>query len=585
MFLLPCIALGLLFALALGGRPSRLAEVRFRLAPLVLVALGTQLVLFTRLGEALPGGAVAPLHVGSYVLLLAFAAANLRLRPLALVFAGLLLNATAIAVNGGTMPVSRSALATFGVGGDFNNISAQAHRLGFLGDVFAVPPQLPVSNVFSFGDILIGLGAIAFIVLVSTQDGPEPALQARRLLSPFRIPSYRLLAAGKLVSHAGDWLTVAALMGWIYETTGSTAQTSLLLLVRLVPPIVGGGLAAVVVDRLPKHRLLAAVELARGLALGGALVAVLSGSRAGVLAALAVSGGLAAISNAAVPALLPGLLPAEDLPAANAGVGVAKDLAMAAGAAGGGVALATVGVTPALAVDLGTFALAFLIFCFLRIEALPPIHRAEREHGGFRYLLARPPLLLLVLSFAAATLATGLANATFPSLFSNLGLGPGGYGFAIAALAVGLAAGQAVVGLTRVGEFAGRWIAAGLLTMTGLFGALALGRHAPTALVLVLAIGIVDGTTDVLYDTVVQRRADPNRLGAIFGSSTAIITATMLAGVAVAPLAGDLVSPAGAIGASAVVLVLAAALALAAIPDRARLTIEAGRRLGAAPTP
>lgn len=585
MFLLPCIALGLLFALVLGGRPSRLAAVRFRLAPLVVVALGVQVVLFSRLGDALPDGAVAPVHVGTYGLLLVFAAANVRIRPLALVFAGLLLNTTVIAANGGAMPASRAALEAFGIRGDYANVTSERHRLDFLGDVFVVPTQLPLANVFSIGDILIGLGAIAFIVLVSTQDGGAPSLSVRRLLKPFRVRPYRLLTAGKLVSHAGDWLTLAALIGWVYQETGSTAETSLLLLVRLVPPIVGGGVASVVVDRLPKDRILAGVELTRGAALAVALVAVQSGSTAGVLAALAASGVLAALSNACVPALLPALLPAEDLPAANAGVGIAKDVAMAVGAAGAGVALSTVGVTAALAVDLGTFALAFVLFTFLRVEPGAPRSREAREPGGLRYLVARPPLLLLVLSFAAATLATGLANATFPSLFAGLGFGAAGYGFAIAALAVGLAAGQAIVGFARVGATAGRWIAAGLLALTALFAALALGTHAPTALVILVAIGIVDGTTDVLYDTVVQRRADPDRLGAVFGSSTAIITTTMLAGVAVAPLAGELVSPAGAIGASAACFVVAAALALAAIPDRSRAGNEAARRVRAAPVP
>lgn len=585
MFLLPCIAFGLLFALVLGGKPARLANVHFRLGPLVLVALGVQIVLFTRLGEVLPHGAVAPVHVGTYVLLLVFAGANLRIRPLALVFGGLFLNATAIAANGGAMPASRTALSVLGIHGDYANVSDRAHRLGFLGDVFVMPPQLPVTNVFSVGDVLIGLGTIAFIVLVSTQEGGEPSLSLRRLLQPFRVRPYRLLAAGKLVSHAGDWLTLAALIGWMYHETGSTAETSLLLLVRLVPPIVGGGVAAVVVDRLPKDRILAGVELARGVALAAALVAVQRGSIAGVVAALAVSGVLAALSNACVPALLPALLPPEDLPAANAGVGIAKDLAMAAGAAGAGLALSTVGVTAALAVDLGTFALAFCLFSFLRVQPPPRRPREAREPGGIRYLVARPPLLLLVLSFAAATLATGLANATFPSFFAGLGLGAGGYGFAIAALAVGLAAGQAIVGLAHVGATAGRWIAAGLLAMTGLFAVLALGRHAPTALVILVGIGIVDGTTDVLYDTVVQRRADPARLGAVFGSSTAIITTTMLAGVALAPLAAKVVSPAGAIGAAAVFLVAAAALALAAIPERTRSTAQAASRVRAAPAP
>src|SRR6185437_13034710 len=71
-------------------------------------------------------------------------------------------NAVTIAVNGGTLPASRSALATAGirpVAGDFNNSGVLAHpHLAWLGDVIPVPASVPMANVFSIGDLLILLG-------------------------------------------------------------------------------------------------------------------------------------------------------------------------------------------------------------------------------------------------------------------------------------------------------------------------------------------------------------------------------------------------------------------------------------------
>jgi hypothetical protein len=76
VFLLPAIFLGLVFALVVGGKLSRLAQVRLRLTGLVLLAFATQVFLFTGLGSSIPEGAVDPLHVGTYGLLVLFALAR-----------------------------------------------------------------------------------------------------------------------------------------------------------------------------------------------------------------------------------------------------------------------------------------------------------------------------------------------------------------------------------------------------------------------------------------------------------------------------------------------------------------------------
>ena len=155
---------------------------------------------------------------------------------------------------------------------------------------------------------------------------------------------------------------------------------------------------------------------------------------------------------------------------------------------------------------------------------------------------------------------TGLTNATLPRfLGTELGLGPGAYGFGVAALAGGLALGSAVTGLAPVGEMSGRWIGVALLMMASLFGVLALTAHAPTALLLLGMIGFLDGTTDVLFDTIVQREVDPAYYGRVFGLGSALFTTTMMGAVALAPLANGL-------GAShSVILVAAGGLLVASI--------------------
>jgi hypothetical protein len=563
VFLIPSVGLGLLFAVLLGGRPSRLQSVHFRHAWAVCLALAAQFVLFLPLPLGLPSARVPFLYSCTYALLFWFALANIHVRTLFPVYAGLALNALAILVNGGRMPVAPEAARAAGVD-TFRSVSASASHLQFLGDVFAIPRELPLANVFSVGDVLIGLGAIAFIVLVSLDGGgSDQTLAPSRLLEPLRLPAFRRLALGKLLSQSGDWLTFAVLVGWTYQRTASTGHVAAFFLVRLLPPILGGGLAAYVVDRLPKNQLLVWIEIGRGGLVAVALVGVATVNLPLILIALGCSGILAAVSAATAPSLIPTLVGNQQLGAANATLGLAKDAAMAFGALAAGVALWSVGPTAALSLDLLTFVAAVLLF--LPLRALPAIDGPARQgtdQSALRYLLSSRPLLLLVCSFAVATIATGLTNASLPRLLGSLGFGSGGYGFGLGALAIGLALGGTLVGFARIGANAGRWIGVGLLVMSGFFVLLALGHHAPTAILVIAAIGFVDGTTDVIFDTIIQREADPHRYGAIFGLASASFTTTMLLAVVLAPVMNRYLDPRGVLLTASLFLVGAGTIAL-----------------------
>ena len=164
------LILGLAVGYATGGRLANVQHAHFRGAWLVGAALALQLIAFSPAGAHLGATAVVSLHLLSYALLLVFAAANLRSLGVAIASLGIACNALVIAVNGGYMPARGAALASAGrlyagAASENSRLMGSGTRLSFLGDVFAVPNGVPLANVFSIGDLLVGAGVAVLIVL------------------------------------------------------------------------------------------------------------------------------------------------------------------------------------------------------------------------------------------------------------------------------------------------------------------------------------------------------------------------------------------------------------------------------------
>ncbi len=167
MFILYAVLAGLVVGRLLGGRLANLGELRLRWLPLALLGLGIQVVLFSDFGASLAGDLTPLVYVVSTGLVLAAVLVNLRVPGLALVALGAGLNLAAILANGGSMPVSADALRSLGkpVEDATNSIVVADPPLAFLTDIFAMPSWLPFANVFSLGDVLIGVGiAVAIVV-------------------------------------------------------------------------------------------------------------------------------------------------------------------------------------------------------------------------------------------------------------------------------------------------------------------------------------------------------------------------------------------------------------------------------------
>lgn len=178
MFILYGVVVGLVAGFLLGGRLAGLATVRFRLGGLAILALAIQVVLFSSLADDLAADVRRAIYVASTALVGVVVLANLRLTGVPLIALGAALNLAAIVANGGSMPADPAALAALGMtaAGNTNSVVVTEPVLAPLTDLFAMPGWMPLSNVFSIGDVLIGVGvAVAIGAAMRTGRRAAPA--------------------------------------------------------------------------------------------------------------------------------------------------------------------------------------------------------------------------------------------------------------------------------------------------------------------------------------------------------------------------------------------------------------------------
>ena len=182
MILLASIPIGLALGLALGGRAVRLVRIHFRWPWLAVVGLLVQVALFTPAGDDMAGALEPVLYVGSTAAVFVAVVANLRLAGMAIVALGALSNMVAIVANGGAMPADPAALAAAGLDGPgayTNSVVLENPALRPLTDIFAIPADVPLANVFSVGDVLIGLGIVIVIAAAMRAVVNEPPIGGR----------------------------------------------------------------------------------------------------------------------------------------------------------------------------------------------------------------------------------------------------------------------------------------------------------------------------------------------------------------------------------------------------------------------
>lgn len=167
MFILYAVILGVVLGLVAGGRPAGLSELHFRWPWLILAGLLVQVALFSGPISERVGDLGPVIYVASTAAVVVAVLANARIPGMAIVALGAACNLAAIVANGGYMPAGAGAMAALGkvAPSVYSNSSVVVRpMLEPLTDIFAMPAGAPFANVFSLGDVIIGVGVVVTIV-------------------------------------------------------------------------------------------------------------------------------------------------------------------------------------------------------------------------------------------------------------------------------------------------------------------------------------------------------------------------------------------------------------------------------------
>ncbi|MFI6005591.1 MFS transporter [Streptomyces sp. NPDC051366] len=253
---------------------------------------------------------------------------------------------------------------------------------------------------------------------------PTPTRRATRIfadLTPLRTsPDYRRLWVGGTISWMGQAMTALAISLQVYDITRSSFSVGLVGLFSLVPLVVFGLYGGAIADTVDRRKLGLYSSLgltALSIALAGA--ALLDYHRVWLLyTVVALQAVCGALNGPARSAMIPRLLPAEQLPAANALNSVTMTSGTMIGPVLGGLIVGWWGYQAAYLVDAVTFCAA--LYAMWRLPAMLP----EREGGkrgrasvldGLRFLGTRPNIRMTFFSDMAA-MVLAQPKALFPAI-------------------------------------------------------------------------------------------------------------------------------------------------------------------------
>ena len=223
---------------------------------------------------------------------------------------------------------------------------------------------------------------------------PEPSRIG--ILRPLVNRDFRLLWTGLAVSLLGDGIYLVAI-AWLVLDLYDVKALSLVGLAWTLPTVLLLMVTGVLTDRLPRRRLMLVADGVRLLTIGTMGVLIITGQvrlwHLIVLAALYGAG--EALFGPANSAILPDLVPAEQLVQANSLAQFVRPFAqMLVGPALGGVLVRTVGPGWAFVIDAATF--AWSASMILRMTERPAVRDpdADSTHWadlkeGFRFVRSR----------------------------------------------------------------------------------------------------------------------------------------------------------------------------------------------------
>jgi MFS family permease len=404
----------------------------------------------------------------------------------------------------------------------------------------------------------------------------SPAREARwAAFRPLRHRNFALVWSAALISNVGTWMETVAVGDLVAVRTGEAGWTGLVAAAGFLPIGLMGPVGGVLADRVDRRKFMFVTTSLQGVCAGA--LAFLSATDHATPAAVAivvfVAGCVSGIGFPAYQAMMPDLVPTEDLLGAVT-LGQAQfNLGRVIGPALAGVAIALGSYTAAFAINTISFGAMLVALSLLHLPHVPKDDDGgstwSRIVVGAKVSWAEPGVRAAIVLIATIALTASPFIALIPAM-ARVRFDGGSELTSIFVTAQGVGAVLGALLVPGIAQRVGRrrfllWALVALPTALVLYGA------SPNAVAATVALGLVGASYIAVFSglgTVVQLRAPAEMRGRVVSVYfLALGTLYPVGSLLQGPL-GDRIGLGQVTAASAVVLLVVLGLTRAARPDR-----------------
>ncbi|HEV3450943.1 MAG TPA: MFS transporter, partial [Acidimicrobiia bacterium] len=242
-----------------------------------------------------------------------------------------------------------------------------------------------------------------------------------RSLAPLRHRRYAALWTGAFASNVGTWMETVGVGILVTSQTGQAGWAGIVAAAAFLPNALVGPLGGALADRLPRRRLLLATTTVQTvLAATLAALAAVGAARPWAVTAIVFTSGCAnALGLPSFQALLPDLVPRDELTGAVALSSAQWNLGRVIGPAIAGVVIGVGGYSLAFAINAASFLAVIVAVAPLRLPAPTPVpgETVRQAIGsGARYAWRDPGIRAVIVYLALNSLLAAPFIALVPAV-------------------------------------------------------------------------------------------------------------------------------------------------------------------------
>jgi MFS family permease len=350
-----------------------------------------------------------------------------------------------------------------------------------------------------------------------------------------RHSAFRALWLAALVSTIGSWMQTVGAQWLLLDQSHADALVALVQTASSLPILMFALPAGVLAEFFDRRFILLGAQ-AFQTAVGIALVLLTHAGQMSPALLLLLTFMLGAGAAAQLPAyqaMIPDLVPTQELTSAATLGSISVNIARAIGPAIAGLLISHLGVTVVFAINTATFAVFFVVLVIVRVPSLRQSSSAEGFLAGLaaggRYTRHAPIVRRILLRLVLFLIPANVLWALLAVLASGrLGLGASGYGVLLALLGVGSVIGAALLPQLRARIGTNVLIAGSSMVYAVTLAALATVRNSAIAVLLLLTggawiavIATLNAATQTFLPTWVRARGLSIYQLVLFGTTAA----------------------------------------------------------------